>query len=339
MKQSPRKTTETYEKKYLSKFAQLSENTRGRIREEKECIVRSPYQRDRDRIIHCEFFRKLKGKSQVFIVKNDIFRTRLTHTLEVSQISRTIARALRLNEDLVETIALGHDLGHTCFGHNGEEVLNNITGYFSHNEQSLRVIDRLERDGRGLNLTFEVRDGILNHTGNNMPITMEGQLVRLVDRITYLCHDIQDSINAGVLKHYDIPKDILEVLGETHSQRINIFVKDIIVETIKGWEKYDEPKIYQSEILYEIMMSLRNFMFKKVYNGELCLKEKEKATHIVEFLYNYYMENPYEMPGIHRDTIEKEGLERAVVDYIASCTDNEAIRLFQNIVIPTTQHS
>ena len=204
-----RRITESYEEKYFSPYAQLSINTKGRAIEEEECIVRSPYQRDRDRIIHCEFFRKLMGKTQVFIVKNDTFRTRLTHTLEVSQISRTIARALRLNEDLVEAIALGHDLGHTCFGHSGEEVLEKITGCFKHNEQSLRVVEVLERDLRGLNLTFEVRDGILNHTGDGIPVTMEGKIVKIVDRITYLCHDIEDSINGNILKQGDIPKDII----------------------------------------------------------------------------------------------------------------------------------
>lgn len=338
MKENSRKITEFFEETYLSKFAQLSKNTRGRSLQEQECPVRTSYQRDRDRIIHCEFFRKLKGKSQVFIVKSDIFRTRLTHTLEVGQISRTIARALKLNEDLVEAIALGHDLGHTCFGHNGEEVLDKIAGSFSHNEQSLRVVDYLERNGQGLNLTFEVRDGILNHTGKNTPITMEGKLVKIVDRITYLCHDIQDSINAGILKHYDIPKEILEILGETHSQRVNIFVKDIIEETLKQLKHRGEPKIYQSQILYETMMKLRTFMFKEVYNGDLCLKEKEKATYIVEFLFDYFMDNPQEMPFIYRETIKKQGLKRAVADYIASCTDDEAIKLFQSKVIPSPKY-
>jgi len=338
MKEDTRNIIGLFEETYLSEFAQLSKNTRGRSLPEEECTVRTSYQRDRDRIIHCESFRKLKGKSQVFIVKNDIFRTRLTHTLEVGQISRTIARSLGLNEDLVEAIALGHDLGHTCFGHNGEEVLNKITNYFTHNQQSLRVVDYLERNGEGLNLTFEVRDGILNHTGPKDPITMEGKLVKIVDRITYLCHDIQDSINAGILKHDDIPKGILETLGESHSQRVNVFVKDIIGETRKQLENNQEIKIYQSKTLYKIMMNLRSFMFDKVYNGKLCLEEKEKATYIVEFLFHYLMNKPEEIPSPYRRRIKKEDLKRVVVDYIASCTDYEAIKLFQKKVIPSPKY-
>lgn len=330
-----RRNIEDFEKQYLLPYAQLSINTRGRKIKEEECNIRSPYQRDRDRIIHCEFFRKLKGKTQVFIVKNDTFRTRLTHTLEVSQISRTIARALRLNEDLVEAIALGHDLGHTCFGHSGEEVLEKITGNFKHNEQSLRVVEVIERNLQGLNLTYEVRDGILNHTGEGIPVTMEGKLLKLVDRITYLCHDIQDSINGEVLDIKDIPKDVLAILGETHSQRVNTFVQDIIQETSRRLAKGDEPEIYQSEVLYEIMMKLRYFMFKVVYNGDLCLREKQKATYIVEFLYQYFVDRPEEMPLLYRKIAEKEGVERAVVDFIAACTDNDAITIFQNKVIPS----
>ncbi|AOY77526.1 deoxyguanosinetriphosphate triphosphohydrolase [Clostridium formicaceticum] len=333
-----REDIEIFEETYLSSFAQLSKNTKGRCFEEEECDVRSPYQRDRDRIIHCESFRKLKGKTQVFIVQNDNFRTRLTHTLEVSQIARTIARALRLNEDLVEAIALGHDLGHTCFGHSGEEVLDKITGCFKHNEQSLRIVEKLERDGKGLNLTFEVRDGILNHTGEGIPVTMEGKLVKLVDRITYLCHDIQDSIQAGILKQEDIPKDIIEVLGHAHSGRVNVFVKDIIEETSKQILSGNPPNIYQTATLEETMMQLRFFMFETVYNGDLCLREKEKATYIVEFLFHYFMENPEKIHAIHGRTICKEGLQRSIVDYIANCTDHDAIKLFQTMVIPSPKY-
>lgn len=333
-----RRTTEAFEEKYFSPYAQLSINTKGRKILEEECTVRSPYQRDRDRIIHCEFFRKLKGKTQVFIVQNDTFRTRLTHTLEVSQISRTIARALRLNEDLVEAIALGHDLGHTCFGHSGEEVLEKIMGRFKHNEQSLRVVDVLERNRQGLNLTFEVRDGILNHTGEGVPVTLEGKLVKLVDTITYLCHDIQDSINGEILTKEDIPKDIIALLGETHSQRVNTFVHDIIKETTLKLEKGEKPNIYQTKALYNIMMKLRSFMFNTVYNGELCLREKEKATHIVEFLFQNFMEKPEELPLLYHKTAQAEGFKRAVMDYIAACTDNDAIKLFQSKVIPSPKY-
>ncbi|SES63563.1 dGTPase [Natronincola peptidivorans] len=330
-----RNTTEHFEETYLAACAQQSKYTRGRRIEEEVCHVRSPYQRDRDRIIHCEFFRKLKGKTQVFIVKNDSFRTRLTHTLEVSQIARTIARALRLNEDLVEAIALGHDLGHTCFGHSGEEVLDGIVGSFQHNQQSLRVVDFLERGGKGLNLTYEVRDGILNHTGEGIPVTMEGKLVKLVDTLTYLCHDIQDSIGAEILRKEDIPEEILEVLGNTHSQRVNTFVQDIIKETSKKLKEGAEPNIYQAEKMYDTMMRLRSFMFTKVYNGELCLREKEKATYIVKFLFDYFMERPQDMPVRYFNMIEKEGIERTIVDYIAACTDDDAIKLFQRKVIPS----
>ncbi|SDK39256.1 deoxyguanosinetriphosphate triphosphohydrolase [Natronincola ferrireducens] len=333
-----RQITEGLEERYLSSFAQLSVNTRGRSNTEEECDVRTPYQRDRDRIIHCEFFRKLKGKTQVFIVNNDTFRTRLTHTLEVSQISRTIARALRLNEDLVEAIALGHDLGHTCFGHSGEEILNDVAESFKHNEQSLRIVDRLERKGKGLNLTFEVRDGILHHTGEGIPVTMEGKLVKLVDRITYLCHDIQDSITAGILKRENIPKNILKVLGDVHSQRVNTFVKDVINETLRQLDLGNDNNIYQTDTIYETMMELRAFMFKNVYNSELCIREKEKATYIVEFLFEYLTKKPEEMSSFYLDIIEKEGLSRAVVDYIAACTDNDAIKLFQGKVIPSPKY-
>ncbi len=324
-----------FEKKHFSPYAQLSTDTRGRVIWEDNCLVRSPYQRDRDRIIHCGFFRKLKGKTQVFIVKEDTFRTRLTHTLEVSQIARTIARALGLNEDLVEAIALGHDLGHTCFGHSGEEILKQITGYFKHNEQSLRVVEKLERNGQGLNLTYEVRDGILNHTGTGIPITMEGKLVKVVDRITYLCHDIEDSINGKILCKDDIPKDILTILGKTHSKRVNTFVQDIINETRKMLQKGSEPQIYQSETLYNTMITLRTFMFERVYDGELCFREKEKATYIVEFLFQYFIKNPKKMPQLYQEIYQKEGSLRAVADYIAACTDDDAIKLFQHKVIPS----
>ncbi|QUH26840.1 deoxyguanosinetriphosphate triphosphohydrolase [Serpentinicella alkaliphila] len=329
-----RKETETFEKYNLSPFAQLSEESKGRQVVEEECDIRTCYQKDRDRIIHSESFRKLKGKTQVYIIKYDSFRTRLTHTLEVSQIARTIARALKLNEDLVEAIALGHDLGHTCFGHSGEEVLNRLTGHFKHNEQSLRVIDVLEREGKGLNLTMEVRDGILNHTGEGIPFTLEGKLVKLIDRVTYLCHDIQDSISAGILRKDDIPRDILEVLGDTHSLRVNTFVHDIIKETKKQLEKEEDIIITQSHVVYEKMSKLREFMFKNVYNGELCTVEKEKATYIVEFLYKYFINYPNLLPELYLKSVNGENLNRVVTDFIAMCTDSYAIKLFQNKVIP-----
>lgn len=330
-----RKMTEEMEGEYLSKFAQLSLNSRGRRLSEEECEIRTAYQRDRDRIIHSKSFRALKEKTQVFIVKDDFFRTRLSHTLEVSQIARTIARALRINEDLVEAIALGHDLGHTCFGHSGEEVLHNITGNFKHNEQSLRVVDILEGDGRGLNLTFEVRDGILNHTGEASPITLEGKLVKLIDTITYLCHDIQDSVSAGILKELDIPTSFIKILGDTHSKRINTFVKDIIYETSKALQEGKPVKIYQSDSLKEVTQNLRNFMFSKVYNGDICLREKEKATFIVRTLYDYFTLNYYDMPKEYIKRLEIDDLKRVITDCIAGATDAYAIRLFQNKFVPS----
>ncbi len=335
MIKSLREITEASEVSNLSAFAQLSRNTRGRTTNEEECDIRTAYQRDRDRIIHSKSFRVLKEKTQVFIVKDDSFRTRLTHTLEVSQISRTIARALRLNEDLVEAIALGHDLGHTCFGHSGEEVLHQLTGHFKHNEQSLRVVEVLERGGKGLNLTHEVKDGILKHTGGEEPITLEGKLVRITDRVTYLCHDIQDSIDAGILDKADIPAEFQQVLGETQAERINIFVRDIIDETSKQLNFGNKPAIYQSPLIKELTLELRRFMFERVYYGDICMKEKEKATYIVTSLYKYFMEMPTVLPIEYRQRLEVDTVKQVVTDFIAGCTDSYAIKLFQDRFIPS----
>ncbi|MDW7670319.1 MAG: deoxyguanosinetriphosphate triphosphohydrolase [Bacillota bacterium] len=314
-----RSMTEAHEKSFLAPYAQLSASSRGRLVSEEPCEIRTSYQRDRDRIIHSEFFRKLKGKTQVFILKYEFYRSRLTHTLEVSQIARTIARALRLNEDLIEAIAMGHDLGHTCFGHTGEEVLDRLTGHFAHNEQSLRVVDVLEREGRGLNLTYEVRDGILNHTGEGIPFTMEGKLVKIADRITYLCHDIQDSLSAGILTDNEIPLLFKKVLGSSHSQRVNAFVQDMVLETNRQLKADNEQNIYQTPHMAFVMQELREFMFNRVYNGEICMREKEKATHIVEFLYHAYT---------------KQMSDREAADLIAGLTDNMAIKEFQDLIIP-----
>lgn len=331
---SIRNITEQVEQANLSPFAQLSKNTQGRLRAEEECEIRTVYQRDRDRIIHCKSFRSLKGKTQVFIVNDDLFRTRLTHTLEVNQIARTVARALKLNEDLTEAIAIGHDLGHTCFGHRGEDVLNRLSGNFKHNEQSLRVVDLLERDGRGLNLTLEVRDGILNHTGDTMPMTLEGKLVRQVDRITYLCHDIQDSISAGVLQIEDLPSIVVKRLGRSHSERINTFVVDLIETTRSRLKEGQEANIYQSQEILEAMELLRNFMFDNVYYGEVCLEENRKAEFIVESLYRYFYNRPNEIPLECGKLVNEECIKRSVNDFIASCTDSYAIQLFQQKFIP-----
>jgi dGTPase len=311
--------TESHEKVFLTPWAQLSSASKGRLIEEEPCDIRTAYQRDRDRIIHAEFFRKLKGKTQVFIQKYEFYRSRLTHTLEVSQIARTIARALRLNEDLIEAIALGHDLGHTCFGHSGEEVLDQLTGHFAHNEQSLRVVDVLERKGKGLNLTYEVRDGILNHTGEGIPVTLEGKLVKIADRITYLCHDIQDSLSAGIITDEDIPDLFKEKLGNSHSQRVNAFVQDMVLETARQLKAGNEQRIYQTAEMEFVMKELRKFMFDRVYNGEVCMHEKVKATHIVEFLFRTYT---------------KEMSVTEATDHVAGLTDNMAIKEFQDRIIP-----
>lgn len=314
-----RSMTEAHEKAFLAPYAQQSSETRGRKTPEEPCGIRTDYQRDRDRIIHSEFFRKLKGKTQVFILKYEFYRSRLTHTLEVSQIARTIARALRLNEDLIEAIALGHDLGHTCFGHSGEEVLDRLTGHFAHNEQSLRIVDILERGGKGLNLTEEVRDGILNHTGDGIPVTMEGKLVKIADRITYLCHDIQDSLSAGIITDEEIPPLFKEKLGNSHSQRVNAFVQDMVLETDRQLKEGNKEKIYQTPEMEMVMKKLRSYMFHRVYNGEICMREKEKATHIVEYLYSDYTK--FMQP-------------REATDLIAGFTDNVAIKEFQDRIIP-----
>ncbi len=339
MEYNIRQESEALEKKTLSPYAMLSAESRGRIKYEEPCEIRTMFQRDRDRIIHSKSFRKLKEKTQVFIVKDDFFRTRLTHVLEVSQISRTVARALRLNEDLVEAISLGHDLGHTCFGHSGEETLNEITGHFKHNEQSLRVVDKLEKQRRGLNLSDEVRDGILNHTGKEFCKTLEGNVVKVVDRITYLCHDIQDSLSVGVLTESEIPKELLEYLGNTHSERVNTLTKDLVFETRAKLENpsleiKEKVKTYQSEEAKAMMAKLRSFMFTKVYKGDFCSKERQKAHYIIEFLYSYFLDNPRELPPKYCAIAEEEGLERGIVDFIAGCTDGYIIKIFQEKFIP-----
>ena len=340
MEYNIRQESEAIEKKILSPYAMHSIDSKGRKREVAPCEIRTIFQRDRDRIIHSKSFRKLKEKTQVFIVKDDFFRTRLTHALEVSQISRTVARALRLNEDLVEAISLGHDLGHTCFGHSGEETLNQITGHFKHNEQSLRVVEKLEKQRQGLNLSYEVRDGILNHTGREYCKTLEGNVVKIVDRITYLCHDIQDSISVGVLKESEIPKDLLNYLGNTHSERVNTLTKDLIFETRTvlenpNIERQEKIKTYQSEEAKMMMAKLRSFMFSRVYKGDFCSKERQKAHYIIEFLYSYFLNHSYELPQKYRSIAEEEGLERGITDFIAGCTDGYVIKIFKEKFIPT----
>jgi len=324
----PREITQENEKKILSEYACLCENSKGRAVYEQPCDIRTDFQRDRDRIIHCNAFRRLKHKTQVFLIpKSDHYRTRLTHTLEVSQIARTIARALRLNEDLTEAIALGHDLGHTPFGHDGERMLQKLypEGDFRHYKQSVRVVDKIERDGRGLNLTYEVRDGILCHT-NMDACTQEGTVVRFADKIAYLNHDIEDAVRGGVLDPDDIPESVIKTLGGTKSKRITTLVSSIISNSGSEIRYSDEIKEAHDE--------LRKFMFEKVYYSETINREKDKACHIVEFLFGYYMKNKDAMPELYVKLAEQDGLETAVCDYISCMTDEYAIDLFKELCIP-----
>ncbi|MCF0144307.1 MAG: deoxyguanosinetriphosphate triphosphohydrolase [Firmicutes bacterium] len=322
---------EKREHEYLSEFATKADESRGREKPEEKCQVRTDFQRDRDRIIHSKSFRRLMHKTQVFISpEGDHYRTRLTHTIEVSQIARTISRGLGLNEDLTEAIAMGHDLGHTPFGHSGEEILNSIYSKgFKHNVQSLRVADILEFNGRkrGMNLTQEVRDGILNHTGPVMPFTPEGQVVKTSDRIAYINHDIDDAIRSGVITPEDLPKDCIEILGTTHKARIDTLVKDMIANS-EG-----KPVIQLSDEKRTAMNNLRKYMFENVYhNKEVKLAEDvARVKMIVESLFEYYMGNPDRLP---EDLLEMKDIystEDLVKDHIASMTDRYAANLFREI--------
>ncbi len=327
-----REVTEQFEDQMFSTYASRSRNTKGRQKEEEKCVIRTEYQRDRDRILHSKAFRRLKHKTQVFLSpEGDHYRTRLTHTLEVSQISRTIARALRLNEDLTEAIALGHDLGHTPFGHSGEKILNEIhTSGFKHNEQSLKVVQYLEKgnSGYGLNLTYEVRDGILNHTGENIPETLEGQSVRISDRIAYINHDIDDAIRAGILHYEDLPKDCLEKLGKTHSERIDCMIKDVIKNS------YKKPEIFMSEEKLFYTNKLREFMFKNVYMNKAVKKEEKNVQYIIEQLYSYFIKHPEKIPEEMKGETAQFKIEESVKDYIAGMTDRYVIRKYFEICIP-----
>jgi len=327
-----RQERERMEEAMLSPRAVKSAESRGREYDEPECEVRTAFQRDRDRIIHSKAFRRLKGKTQVFIApEGDHYRTRMTHTLEVAQIARTAARALRLNEDLTEAIALGHDLGHTPFGHAGEKVLSALCdGGFRHNEQSLRVVEKLERyrpEYAGLNLTVEVRDGIVHHTGDQLPFTLEGQIVRLSDRIAYINHDIDDAIRGGILKEEDLPKEPIRVLGKGRSQRIDRMVKDLIY-TSRG-----QDRIAMSAEVHEAMMALRTFLFENVYIGSAAKTEEKKVDKMLEHLYQYYLEHSEELPqDWYRD--DAEGISRWIIDYIAGMTDRYAIKEYTNLFLP-----
>lgn len=324
-----RQRTEELERRILSPYAVCSADSKGRKKEEVKCEIRTEFQRDRDRVIHSKAFRRLKHKTQVFISpEKDHYRTRLTHTLEVAQIARTIARALRLNEDLTEAIALGHDLGHTPFGHAGEAVLNDIhPGGFKHNEQSLRVVDVLENN-KGLNLTWEVRDGILNHTGDNQPSTLEGMVVKYSDRIAYINHDIDDALRAGILSVHDLPEDCIKILGKDHKSRINTMITDIIYESM------DKPYIKMSKDVDMATNKLRKFMFDNVYIGSKAKEEEEKVKYIVKQLYEYLINNPDEIPEDIRNVMEDTDIHRITCDYIAGMTDRYALNKYKSLFLP-----
>lgn len=319
-----------YEKLYLSEYAVRSDSTKGRKKALEPCPLRMEFQRDRDRILHSKAFRRLKHKTQVFLSpEGDHYRTRLTHTLEVSQIARTIARALRLNEDLTEAIALGHDIGHTPFGHAGEKVLNNLNPKgFTHNQHSIRVVEVLENDGEGLNLTYEVLDGILCHRADGKPSTLEGMVVSYADRIAYINHDIEDAVSAGLIKESDIPSELSAYLGDSKSKRISKLIKDIVANS-EG-----KPVVQPSEKCMSALSELRRFMFDKVYSNNAAKEEEKKAVFILTELYNYFKSNPEILPELYIDLLKTCDVDTVVTDYLASMTDRYCLKVFNKIFVP-----
>ena len=332
MSMTIREQLEIRETTYLSPYATLSSKSKGRERPEEECDIRPVFQRDRDRILHCKSFRRLKQKTQVFLLpKGDNYRTRHTHTLEVSQKARTIAKTRRQNEDLTEAIALGHDLGHTPFGHAGERALNQICPLgFRHHEQSVRVVERLERQGRGLNLTWEVRDGIRNHKSSGNPHTLEGQIVRLSDKIAYINHDIDDAIRGGILKETDIPEKFRRVLGQSPKVRLDTMVHNVIINSM------DQPEIRMSPEVGEAMMGLRGFLFESIYQKPVAKGEEKKAIHMIKNLYEFYIDHLEVLPDQFLRMIDEDGesREQVVCDYIAGMTDTYAVKKFEEYFIP-----
>ena len=330
-----RESLEKWEEDYLSPYAMLSKNSKGRLRDEEPCDIRPVFQRDRDRIIHSKSFRRLKDKTQVFLSPDgDHYRTRLTHTLEVSQNARTIAKALMLNEELVEAIALGHDLGHTPFGHAGERALDRVCPLgFDHSKQSVRTVDVLEKDGQGINLTYEVRDGILNHQTSGMPCTLEGQVVRFSDKIAYIHHDMDDAIRAGILKESDVPKEISSVIGETCGERLDHFIHDIVMNSM------GKNDIVMSEPVAKAMKDIREFMFEYVYQSPIAKSEEGKAERLVEELYEYYLKHFDKLPAALKGLTEKgDSKETVVCDYIGAMTDRFALTVYEDLFIPKTWH-
>ncbi len=332
-----REELERQEHLHLCQRAAFSDESAGRVRPEEMTIdeVRTCYQRDTDRIVHCKAFRRLMHKTQVFLrPEGDHYRTRMTHTLEVSRIARTICRALNLNEDLAEAIAMGHDLGHTPFGHAGEKALAAVMGSegFQHNEQSLRVVDYLENGGAGLNLTYEVRMGILGHTGDRIPETLEGRIVRLADRIAYVNHDIDDAIRAGILRDEDVPRSIARVLGTNHGMRINTMVCDIIENSCEG------DDIHMSPLVETALLDLRGFLFERVYRNPVAKGEEGKARDMLQWLFRYYEERPELLPLDFQPQISFDGMRRTVCDYIAGMTDKFAVDKYTELFIPMGWH-
>ncbi|MEE3393741.1 MAG: deoxyguanosinetriphosphate triphosphohydrolase [Lachnospiraceae bacterium] len=329
-----RERQEAREHEILGQFATFADKSAGRDRPEEECDIRTCFQRDRDRILHSKSFRRLKQKTQVFLEpQGDHYRTRMTHTLEVAQNARTIARALRLNEDLTEAIALGHDLGHTPFGHAGERALDKIMkelGFagFRHNEQSVRVVEVLEKNGKGLNLTKETRDGILNHETFLTPATPEGKIVRLSDKIAYVNSDIDDAIRAGLLTEDDLPGELTAVLGHSTNKRLNTLVHDMVENS------WDSSDIHLSETVNKALFDLRAFLFESVYTNPVAKSEEKKVINIISALFDYYYEKPDEMPAEFIEIKEREGKERAVCDFIACMSDTYSVNLFKDIMIP-----
>jgi len=322
-----RERSEELEYQILSPYAAKSRESR-RKQPLEPCPYRTAYQRDRDRILHSKSFRRLKHKTQVYIVSGDHYRTRMTHSLEVAQIARTIARGLQLNEDLTEAISLGHDVGHTPFGHSGEAAMAELTGHFAHNEQSLRVVEFLEKGGEGLNLTFEVKDGILNHSGRHRPKTLEGRIVHLADRIAYLCHDYDDSLRAGMLRPQDLPQIVYDRIGHVPSHMIASMVSDVI-QASEG-----QRDIRMSPHMRPVMDEFRSFMFTSIYHSKTLARERKQAVFVLRELYEYFMENTADLPAEFAAREKRWGRKRIVTDYVAGLTDSYAVQRFNQIFMP-----
>ncbi len=326
-----RERLEQWEQEHLSPYASFSVNSKGRAKEEEQCDIRPVFQRDRDRIIHCKAFRRLKDKTQVFLVpEGDHYRTRLTHTLEVAQTARTLAKALQLNEELAEAIALGHDLGHTPFGHAGERALDRVCPLgFEHSMQSVRTVERLEKRGQGLNLTLEVRDGIMNHQTSGEPFTLEGKIVRISDKIAYIHHDMDDAVRGGILKEEDVPMEIRKVIGSSTGERLDHFIHDVVTTSM------GKNDILMSEPVGKAMKDMREFMFENVYLNPIVKQEEAKAEMLMETLYRYYLENIDEMPEEFINLLnEGDPKEQVVCDYVGAMTDRFAIAKYEEIFIP-----